>query len=66
MQMVIITLYSIALEQLDQSFIDLANQVENKTFSVSHDAFGYIANTYGFEQVPVAELNSQANPLRRN
>lgn len=42
--------------------MDLADQTENKTFFVSHDAFGYIANTYGFEQVPVAGLNSQDEP----
>ncbi|AQQ55292.1 metal ABC transporter solute-binding protein, Zn/Mn family [Planococcus lenghuensis] len=53
------------LEQLDQSFIDLANQIENKTFFVSHAAFGYIAETYGFEQVAVAGLNSQDEPSQK-
>lgn len=53
------------LEQLDQSFADLANTVENKTFFVSHAAFGYIAKTYGFEQVAVAGLNSQDEPSQK-
>lgn len=53
------------LEQLDQSFTALANQVENKTFFVSHAAFGYIADTYGFEQVAVAGLNSQDEPSQK-
>jgi len=53
------------LQELDQSFIDLANEVENEVFFVSHDAFGYIANTYGFEQVPVAGLNSQDEPSQK-
>lgn len=53
------------LQELDQSFIDLASEVENKTFFVSHDAFGYIANTYGFEQVAVAGLNSQDEPSQK-
>lgn len=53
------------LEQLDQSFADLGNTVENKTFFVSHAAFGYIAETYGFEQVAVAGLNSQDEPSQK-
>jgi zinc transport system substrate-binding protein len=53
------------LEQLDQSFDDLSNNVENKTFFVSHAAFGHIAETYGFEQVAVAGLNSQDEPSQK-
>lgn len=53
------------LKQLDQSFTTLADQVENKTFFVSHAAFGYIADTYGFEQVAVAGLNSQDEPSQK-
>src|SRR5690606_16904207 len=36
-----------------------------KTFFVSHAAFGYIADTYGFEQVAVAGLNSQSEPSQK-
>ncbi|MGI2326275.1 metal ABC transporter solute-binding protein, Zn/Mn family [Planococcus sp. YIM B11945] len=53
------------LEQLDQSFTDLSNKVSNKTFFVSHAAFGYIAEPYGFEQVAVAGLNSQDEPSQK-
>ena len=55
----------IELEQLDRSFQDLAESVENKTFFVSHAAFGYIAEPYGFEQVAVAGLNSQDEPSQK-
>ena len=37
----------------------------NKTFFVSHAAFGYIANTYGLEQLAVAGLNSQDEPSQK-
>jgi zinc transport system substrate-binding protein len=53
------------LDQLDQSFTDLSNRVSNKTFFVSHAAFGYIAEPYGFEQVSVAGLNSQDEPSQK-
>lgn len=53
------------LEQLDQSFSDLSNSVENKTFFVSHAAFGHIAGTYGFEQIAIAGLNSQDEPSQK-
>ncbi|TWT26439.1 metal ABC transporter solute-binding protein, Zn/Mn family [Planomicrobium sp. CPCC 101110] len=53
------------LEELDQSFTDLSDQVTNKTFFVSHSAFGYIAEPYGLEQIPVAGLNSQDEPSQK-
>lgn len=34
------------LEQLDQAFTELSNDATNKTFFVSHAAFGYIAEAY--------------------
>ena len=36
-----------------------------KTFYVSHAAFGYIADTYGLEQVAIAGLNSQSEPSQK-
>lgn len=53
------------LQQLDESYKTLANTIEEKTFFVSHAAFGYIADTYGFEQVPVAGLNSEDEPTQQ-
>ena len=43
----------------------MAHHAPNKTFFVSHAAFGYIANTYGLEQIAVAGLNSQDEPSQK-
>lgn len=50
---------------LDRQFIDMAADVPTKTFYVSHAAFGYIADTYGLEQVAIAGLNSQSEPSQK-
>ena len=53
------------LEQLDEEYATMAHNTANKTFFVSHAAFGYIANTYGLEQVAIAGLNSQDEPSQK-
>jgi zinc transport system substrate-binding protein len=53
------------LDELDHSFEELSQRVDNKTFFVSHSAFGYIAEPYGFEQIAVAGLNSQDEPSQK-
>lgn len=53
------------LETLHSDFLAMAEKVSNKTFFVSHAAFGYIAGHYGFIQVPVAGLNSQSEPSQK-
>lgn len=53
------------LKELDQSFEQMAAAAEQKTFFVSHSAFGYWANAYGLEQVAVAGLNSQDEPSQQ-
>ena len=53
------------LLELDQKFKDMASNAATKTFFVSHAAFGYIADTYGLEQVAVAGLNSQSEPSQK-
>ncbi|QBP40590.1 metal ABC transporter solute-binding protein, Zn/Mn family [Paenisporosarcina antarctica] len=53
------------LEQLDTDFKEMTNASKNKTFFVSHSAFGYLAGTYGLEQVAVAGLNSQDEPSQK-
>ena len=53
------------LEQLDADFKEMADASSNKTFFVSHAAFGYLAGTYGLEQVAVAGLNSQDEPSQQ-
>jgi zinc transport system substrate-binding protein len=53
------------LKQLDSDFKEMADASSNKTFFVSHAAFGYLAGTYGLEQVAVAGLNSQDEPSQK-
>ncbi len=53
------------LEQLDESFSQLQERVEKDTFFVSHEAFTYLAEPYGFEQVAIAGLNSQDEPSQK-
>ncbi|MEI4769190.1 zinc ABC transporter substrate-binding protein [Psychrobacillus sp. FJAT-51614] len=53
------------LQELDADYSEMAQNSPNKTFFVSHSAFGYISNTYGLEQVAVAGLNSQDEPSQK-
>ena len=53
------------LKELHANFEAMAAQTAQKTFFVSHAAFGYIAGHYGFTQVPVAGLNSQSEPSQK-
>ncbi len=53
------------LDTLHRDFLSMSEKVSNKTFFVSHAAFGYIAGHYGFKQVPVAGLNSQSEPSQK-
>ncbi len=53
------------LQDLDQEFKVMADQAQNKTFFVSHAAFGYIAGQYGLTQIPIAGLNSQNEPSQK-
>ncbi len=53
------------LETLHHDFLAMAENVPNKTFFVSHAAFGYIAGHYGFNQIPIAGLNSQSEPSQK-
>lgn len=53
------------LKQLDTDFKEMSEASSNKTFFVSHAAFGYLAGAYGLEQVAVAGLNSQDEPSQK-
>lgn len=53
------------LNKLDADFKEMSDASDNKTFFVSHAAFGYLAGTYGLEQVAVAGLNSQDEPSQK-
>lgn len=58
------TLYD-ELENLDRQFKTMADAAPNKTFFVSHAAFGYWADTYGLQQLSVAGLDSQNEPSQK-
>ncbi len=53
------------LKDLDSDFKAMADKTDQKTFFVSHAAFGYIAGTYGLKQISVAGLNSQDEPSQK-
>lgn len=53
------------LQDLNQDFEAMTDKAQNKTFFVSHAAFGYIAGQYGLTQVPIAGLNSQNEPSQK-
>lgn len=55
----------IELQQLDNQFKSMADTATEKTFFVSHAAFGYIAGEYGLTQIPIAGLNSQTEPSQK-
>ncbi|MDV6378076.1 zinc ABC transporter substrate-binding protein [Sporosarcina sp. GW1-11] len=58
------TLYD-ELESLDREFKTMADAAPNKTFFVSHAAFGYLADTYGLHQLAVSGLDSQNEPSQK-
>ncbi|WP_301107620.1 zinc ABC transporter substrate-binding protein [Sporosarcina sp.] len=53
------------LEALDRQYKTMADEAPNKTFFVSHAAFGYLANTYGLEQLAISGLDSQNEPSQK-
>lgn len=55
----------IDLNSLDNKFKKMVAESKNRTFFVSHAAFGYIAGTYDLQQVPIAGLNSQNEPSQK-
>lgn len=53
------------LDSLNNEWAEMAKNAKNKTFFVSHEAFGYITEEYGLEQVGIAGLNSQDEPSQK-
>ena len=53
------------LDELNGQFKAMTDSANEKTFFVSHAAFGYIAGEYGLTQVPIAGLNSQTEPSQK-
>lgn len=50
------------LEHIDQDFTDVAENSDQNQFIVSHAAYGYWEERYGFEQIPVSGINAQDEP----
>ncbi|MCX6416789.1 MAG: metal ABC transporter substrate-binding protein [Actinobacteria bacterium] len=50
------------LEALDQEFTTGLANCEQKEIVTSHDAFGYLANAYGFKQHGIAGLSPESEP----
>jgi len=50
------------LEALDQEFTTGLANCEQKEIVTSHEAFGYLANAYGFEQHGIAGLSPESEP----
>lgn len=50
------------LADLDQSYTDGLAQCERNTVIVTHEAFGYLAGRYGFEQAGISGLDPEAEP----
>lgn len=50
------------LATLDAEFHEGLARCESSTIVVSHDAFGYLTETYGLEQVSIAGLDPEAEP----
>jgi zinc transport system substrate-binding protein len=48
------------LQQLDREYRDGLGNCERRQLVTSHDAFGYLADRYGLEQVAVSGLNPEA------
>ncbi len=55
----------VELETLNRSFASLSERVSKDTFFVSHAAFGYLSEPYGFKQMAIAGLNSQNEPSQK-
>lgn len=56
------TNYIEKLNQLDQDYQNKLSKVTNKKFVTSHAAFGYLAERYGLEQIPLRGLSPEVEP----
>ena len=55
-------LFLAKLEALDESYSMTLSQCERSTIIVAHDAFGYVANDYGFDIISISGLSPQDKP----
>lgn len=54
--------YVAQLESLDQDFKAAVTDSKRKDFITQHAAFGYLAQEYGLQQVPIAGLSPEQEP----
>jgi zinc transport system substrate-binding protein len=50
------------LQQLDEAYAQGLADCERRTIVTSHDAFGYLADRYDLEQIPIAGIDPHAEP----
>lgn len=53
---------TVRLQDLDESYTTGLADCDRSVFVVSHEAFGYLADRYGLEQVGIAGLDPDAEP----
>lgn len=53
------------LDQLNESFKNVADQAKHREIIVSHAAFGYWEKRYGLEQISVSGLNTSNEPTQK-
>ncbi len=54
--------YKEELTKLDQDFQKALKDVPNRNLVVSHEAYGYLAHRYGFEQLGILGIDADAEP----
>lgn len=54
--------YKAKLEALDASYKAFADSLTNKNLVVTHEAFGYLADRYGFKQLGIMGISPDAEP----
>lgn len=54
--------YKEKLEALDASYKAFADSLSNKNLVVTHEAFGYLADRYGFTQLGIMGISPDAEP----
>ena len=50
------------LEKIDQQYTETLSHLKNKEIITQHAAFGYLADSYGLKQVPIAGLSPDNEP----
>ncbi len=54
--------FATELDSLDLQYKEMIKHATKHEIVVSHQAFGYLANRYGFKQVPIAGLSPSSEP----